>query len=104
MWRWLGASSDLNSPDPHYLVGSSVNRLPYFVVEYTKHVTCNTDQGHLIERSMAIPIESSPPPGWDREGIDDLLGLFPPGRLSEIVGPRSSGGSSLLLALVARIT
>ena len=53
---------------------------------------------------MAIPIESSPPPGWDREGIDDLLGLFPPGRLSEIVGPRSSGGSSLLLALVARIT
>jgi hypothetical protein len=53
---------------------------------------------------MAIPIESSPPPGWDREGIDGLLGLFPPGRLSEIVGPRSSGGSSLLLALVARIT
>lgn len=53
---------------------------------------------------MAIPIESSPPPGWDREGIDGLLGLFPPGRLSEVVGPRSSGGSSLLLALVARIT
>ena len=53
---------------------------------------------------MAIPIESSPPPGWDREGIDGLLGLFQPGRLSEIVGPRSSGGSSLLLALVARIT
>ena len=53
---------------------------------------------------MAIPIESSPPPGWDREGIDDLLGLFPPGRLSEVVGPRSSGGSSLLLALIARIT
>lgn len=53
---------------------------------------------------MAIPIESSPPPGWDREGIDGLLGLFPPGRLSEIVGPRSSGGSSLLLALIARIT
>ncbi|HEU4439567.1 MAG TPA: hypothetical protein VFT36_09955 [Methylomirabilota bacterium] len=53
---------------------------------------------------MAIPIESSPPPGWDREGIDGLLGLFRPGRLSEIVGPRSSGGSSLLLALVARIT
>ena len=52
---------------------------------------------------MAIPIESSPPPGWDREGIDGLLGLFRPGRLSEIVGPRSSGGSSLLLALVARI-
>jgi hypothetical protein len=53
---------------------------------------------------MAIPIESSPPPGWEREGIDGLLGLFPPGRLSEIVGPRSSGGSSLLLALTARIT
>jgi len=53
---------------------------------------------------MAIPIESSPPPGWEREGIDDLLGSFPPGRLSEIVGPRSSGASSLLLALIARIT
>jgi hypothetical protein len=53
---------------------------------------------------MAIPIESSPPPGWEREGIDGLLGLFAPGRLSEIVGPRSSGASSLLLALVARIT
>jgi hypothetical protein len=53
---------------------------------------------------MAIPIESSPPPGWDREGIDGLLGLLPPGRLSEIVGPRSSGSSSLLLALVARVT
>ncbi len=53
---------------------------------------------------MAIPIESSSPPGWEREGIDGLLGLFPPGRLSEIVGPRSSGGSSLLLALIARIT
>ncbi len=53
---------------------------------------------------MAIPIESSPPPGWDREGIDSLLGIFPPGQLSEIVGPRSSGGSSLLLALIARGT
>jgi hypothetical protein len=53
---------------------------------------------------MAIPIGSSPPPGWEREGIDGLLGLFPPGRLSEIVGSRSSGGSSLLLALIARIT
>ena len=52
---------------------------------------------------MGIPIESSPPPGWEREGIDGLLGMFPPGRLSEIVGPRSSGASSLLLALVARI-
>src|SRR6266481_275292 len=48
---------------------------------------------------MGIPIES-----WEREGIDGLLGLFPPGRLSEIVGPRSSGASSLLLALIARIT
>ncbi|MEX2223603.1 MAG: hypothetical protein WEG40_17580 [Candidatus Rokuibacteriota bacterium] len=53
---------------------------------------------------MAIPIEFSPPPGWEREGIDGLLGLFPPGRLSEVVGPRSSGGSSLLLTLIARIT
>jgi hypothetical protein len=53
---------------------------------------------------MDIPIESSPPPGWEREGIDGLLGLFAPGRLSEIVGPRSSGASSLLLALIARIT
>ena len=53
---------------------------------------------------MAISIESSPPPGWEREGIDGLLGLFPPGRLSEVVGPRSSGASSLLLAVIARIT
>jgi hypothetical protein len=53
---------------------------------------------------MGIPIESSPPPGWEREGIDGLLGLFAPGRLSEIVGPRSSGASSLLLTLIARIT
>jgi recA bacterial DNA recombination protein len=53
---------------------------------------------------MATPIELSPPPGWDREGIDGLLGLFPPGRLSEIVGPRSSGASSLLLALITRVT
>ena len=53
---------------------------------------------------MGVPIESSPPPGWEREGIDSLLGMFPPGRLSEIVGPRSSGASSLLLALIARIT
>ena len=56
---------------------------------------------------MGVPIESSPPPGWERERIDGLLGLlglFPPGRLSEIVGSRSSGASSLLLALIARIT
>jgi RecA/RadA recombinase len=31
-----------------------------------------------------------------------LLDAFPEGRLSEIVGPRSSGGGSLLLALLAR--
>jgi RecA/RadA recombinase len=31
-----------------------------------------------------------------------LLNAFPAGRLSEIVGPRSSGGGSLLLALMAR--
>jgi len=53
---------------------------------------------------MTFPIGSSPPPGWEREGIDGLLGRFPPGRLSEIVGPRSSGASSLLLAFVARVT
>ena len=33
-----------------------------------------------------------------------MLGAFPAGRLSEIVGPWSSGGSSLLLALMARTT
>jgi hypothetical protein len=65
---------------------------------------CNTASVILYSTHMAIPIESSPPPGWEREGIDGLLGLFPPGRLSEIVGPRSSGASSLLLAFIARIT
>jgi len=25
---------------------------------------------------MGIPIESSPPPGWEREGIDGLLGAM----------------------------
>ena len=53
---------------------------------------------------MTIPIESSPPPGWDPRGTDLVLDAFPPGRLSEIVGPWSSGGTSLLLALIARIT
>ena len=53
---------------------------------------------------MAISVESLPPPGWDPRGIDLLLSAFPTGRLSEIVGPRSSGGSSLLLALLARAT
>jgi len=51
---------------------------------------------------MATSIESLPPPGLDPEGLDGLLQAFPQGRLSEIVGPRSSGGSSLLLALLAR--
>ena len=53
---------------------------------------------------MAISVESSPPPGWARRGVDRLLAAFPPGKLSEIVGPRSSGGSSLLLQLLARAT
>src|SRR5262249_25081603 len=53
---------------------------------------------------MSLPIESSPPPGWGPRGIDLLLAAFPAGRLSEIVGPWSSGGSSLLLALMARTT
>src|ERR1700730_17709345 len=51
---------------------------------------------------MATSIESLPPPGLDPEGLDGLLQAFPQGRLSEVVGPRSSGGSSLLLALLAR--
>jgi hypothetical protein len=51
---------------------------------------------------MATSTESLPPLGWDREGLDGLLNAFPEGRLSEIVGPRSSGGASLLLALLAR--
>lgn len=53
--------------------------------------------------TMSTPIGSAPPPGRDRD-VDVLLGSFPPGRLSEIVGPRSSGGSSLLLAVLARAT
>jgi hypothetical protein len=51
---------------------------------------------------MATSTESLPPPGWDRGELDGLLNAFPTGRLSEIVGPRSSGGTSLLLALLAR--
>jgi RecA DNA recombination protein len=51
---------------------------------------------------MATSTESLPPPGWDDEGLDGLLDAFPKGGLSEIAGPRSSGGSSLLLALLAR--
>src|SRR5438876_11928300 len=53
---------------------------------------------------MAIPDESLPPPGRGPRGIDLLLSAFAPGQLSEIVGPWSSGGSSLLLALLARTT
>ena len=53
---------------------------------------------------MPVTIESSPPPGWGPRGIDGLLGAFPSGQLSEIVGPWSSGGGSLILALLARIT
>jgi hypothetical protein len=36
--------------------------------------------------------------------MDGLLGSFPPGQLSEIVGPRSSGSSGLLLAILAQAT
>jgi hypothetical protein len=53
---------------------------------------------------MAIPDKSLPPPRRGPQGIDLLLAAFPAGQLSEIVGPWSSGGSSLLLALVARAT
>jgi recA bacterial DNA recombination protein len=53
---------------------------------------------------MAIPNDSLPPPGRGHRGIDLLLSAFAPGQLSEIVGPWSSGGSSLLLALLARTT
>lgn len=52
---------------------------------------------------MSSPIASAPPPGQDRPA-DVLLTAFPRGRLSEIVGPWSSGGSSLLLALLSRVT
>ena len=53
---------------------------------------------------MAISDKSLPPPGWGPRGLDFLLSAFPAGQLSEIVGPWSSGASSLLLALVARAT
>lgn len=53
---------------------------------------------------MLIPSHASPPPGWSSKGIELLLDAFPPGRLSEIVGPWSSGAGSLLVALVARAT
>jgi len=53
---------------------------------------------------MATSDKSLPPPGWGPRGLDLLLSVFPAGQLSEIVGPWSSGASSLLLALVARVT
>ncbi len=53
---------------------------------------------------MAIPTGSLPPPGRGSREVDLLLGAFPQGQLSEIVGPWSSGGQSLLLALLARTT
>jgi len=53
---------------------------------------------------MVLHAESAPPPGRGPREIDVLLRAFPTGKLSEIVGPSSSGGSSLLLALIARAT
>ena len=53
---------------------------------------------------MAIAKEPLPPPGWGLESIASLLEAFPRGHLSEIVGPRSAGGSSLVTALLARAT
>src|SRR4029453_8118344 len=56
-------------------------------------------------RSMAIAKESLPPPGWGLEGsAASLLGAFPRGQLSEIVGLRSAGGSSLVTSLLAHAT
>src|SRR5215470_10034839 len=54
--------------------------------------------------AMVLHAESAPPPGRGPREIDVLLRAFPTGKLSEIVGPSSSGGSSLLLALIARAT
>ncbi len=48
--------------------------------------------------------ESLPPPGRGAQGVDLLLGAFSPRALSEIVGPWSSGSSSLLVALISRVT
>jgi recA bacterial DNA recombination protein len=56
---------------------------------------------------MDMPKESLPPPGWGLEGsvpgsvAASLLEAFPRGQLSEIVGPRSAGGSSLVTSLLA---
>jgi len=55
---------------------------------------------------MAITTESLPPPGWGLEGsaAASLLEAFPRGQLSEIVGPRSAGVSSLVTGLLAHAT
>src|SRR5262245_21900434 len=53
---------------------------------------------------MGILNASLPPPGRGPQGVDLLLGAFSPRTLSEIVGPWSSGSSSLLLALISRVT
>jgi hypothetical protein len=59
---------------------------------------------------MAMEKESLPPPGWGLEGgaadavAGSLLEAFPRGQLSEIVGPRSAGGSSLVTSLLAHAT
>jgi recA bacterial DNA recombination protein len=55
------------------------------------------------EFRMSTPIAFAPPPGPDPVAGAPLTS-FPSGRLSEIVGPRSSGGSSLLMAVLARAT
>jgi len=53
---------------------------------------------------MVASIGSLPPPGKDGKGLDGLLTALHTSRLSEIVGPRSAGGGSLLLTLLARAT
>ena len=53
---------------------------------------------------MVDSIGSLPPPGKDGQGLDGLLTALSTSRLSEIVGPRSAGGGSLLLALLSRAT
>lgn len=53
---------------------------------------------------MVVPTDSTSQDGESHQGIDRLLAVFAPGQLSEIVGPWSSGSSSLLLALIARAT
>src|SRR5262245_22607901 len=53
---------------------------------------------------MTIRDKSLPPPGWAHQGLDLLLSAFHAGQLSEGVGPCSSGGNSLLVSLLARIT